>query len=430
MAILLDFAGAVSTAGATNGVPQTVGVPVLERAWNHNTHYHRTLLRLVPDRCDRALDVGCGDGAFARRLATKSGAVVAIDVDQQQVDLARNSCADLENVCVSHADFLTAELGHASFDVVTALASLHHVPFSAAMDRTRDLLRPGGRLIVLGVWTDNVTARDHVLNNAAGLANKFFQRVWGPDVMNAPRPALRRPSSRCAGWRATWRRRQPCIVACCGATSWSGRSPLGETARRGSIGHMPSNDPPLPVVLLTGPPASGKSTVGRALARHLRAALVDQDTATAPLTAVVAELVGVDDLDDHRLAGPTRAARYETVAALAEDNLRVGTPVVLVAPFTAERRDVLAWDALGGRLRAAGGSPLLVWLRVRPSGGGPATARPRRASRRGQAGRRDCLHPGPRRRRTRGPARGGGRGGAVEDTVRDVIREVVAALPR
>ena len=107
-------------------------------------------------------------------------------MDQQQVDLARNSCADLENVCVSRADLLTAELGHASFDVVTALASLHHVPFSAALDRTRDLLRPGGRLIVLGVWTDNVTARDHVLNNAAGLANKLFQRVWGPDVMNAP----------------------------------------------------------------------------------------------------------------------------------------------------------------------------------------------------------------------------------------------------
>jgi predicted kinase len=127
---------------------------------------------------------------------------------------------------------------------------------------------------------------------------------------------------------------------------------------------MPSSSPVLPVVLLTGPPASGKSTVGRALARHLCAALVDQDTATAPLTAVVADLVGVHDLNDHRLAGPTRAARYETVTALAEDNLRAGNPVVLVAPFSAERRDPRVWDALAGRLRAAGGIPLLVWLRL------------------------------------------------------------------
>jgi predicted kinase len=127
---------------------------------------------------------------------------------------------------------------------------------------------------------------------------------------------------------------------------------------------MPGSDPRLPVVLLTGPPASGKTTVGRSLARHLGAALVDQDIATAPLTAVVADLVGVLDLDDQRLAGPTRAARYETVIALAEDNLRAGLTVVLVAPFSAERRDIRAWDALDERLRAAGGSPLLVWLRL------------------------------------------------------------------
>ena len=94
------------------------------------------------------------------------------------------------------------------------------------------------------------------------------------------------------------------------------------------------------------------------------AALVDQDTATAPLTAVVAGLVGVHDLDDQRLAGPTRAARYETVTALAEDSLRAGTPVVLVAPFSAERRDPRVWEAVAGRLRAAGGVPVLVWLRL------------------------------------------------------------------
>jgi predicted kinase len=123
----------------------------------------------------------------------------------------------------------------------------------------------------------------------------------------------------------------------------------------------------LPAVLLTGGPGAGKSAVGRALARRLGAALVDQDTVTAPLVAVVADLVGVHDLDDARLAGPTRGARYETVVAVAEDNLRVGIPVVLVAPFTHERRDVRAWAALDRRLRAAGGSPVLVWLRIEPA---------------------------------------------------------------
>src|SRR4051794_31015077 len=123
----------------------------------------------------------------------------------------------------------------------------------------------------------------------------------------------------------------------------------------------------LPVVLVSGWPGSGKSTVGRALARRLGAALVDQDTVTGPLVAVVADLVGVDDLDDARLAGPTRQARYDTLVDVAEDNLRVGTPVVLVAPFSRERRDLHAWGSLDRRLRAAGGAPLLVWLRLDPA---------------------------------------------------------------
>jgi predicted kinase len=136
---------------------------------------------------------------------------------------------------------------------------------------------------------------------------------------------------------------------------------------RGSIRRMRDETVEPFVILVTGWPAAGKTTVGRELARRLGAALIDQDTATAPLVSVVSNLVGVHDLTDPRLAGPTRRARYETITALAEDNLRIGTSVVLVAPFTEERRDLNAWNALDRRLRADGGSPLLVWLRLEPA---------------------------------------------------------------
>ena len=122
----------------------------------------------------------------------------------------------------------------------------------------------------------------------------------------------------------------------------------------------------LPAVLLSGAPASGKSTLSHLLARELRAAVIGQDVATAPLVDVVQRLIGVDDLDDPRLAGLTRAARYRVVLDLAVDNLRAGTPVVLVAPFSAERADPAAWAATHDRLTAAGGTPLLVWLHLEP----------------------------------------------------------------
>jgi predicted kinase len=123
----------------------------------------------------------------------------------------------------------------------------------------------------------------------------------------------------------------------------------------------------LPAVLLSGAPASGKSTLSHVVARELRAAVIGQDVATAPLVEVVQRLVGIDDLDDPRLAGLTRDARYRVVLDLAVDNLVAGVPVVLVAPFTAERADPAAWAATNDRLVAAGGMPLLVWLRLEPA---------------------------------------------------------------
>jgi predicted kinase len=117
-------------------------------------------------------------------------------------------------------------------------------------------------------------------------------------------------------------------------------------------------------LLITGPPASGKSTLARAVVTRLRAALLDQDVLTGALTAVIGDLFGTHDLDDPRLATAVRDARYAAVLATAEDNLRAGTPVVLVAPFTAERADPAAWHKVRDRLSAAGGRPALVWLRL------------------------------------------------------------------
>jgi len=120
----------------------------------------------------------------------------------------------------------------------------------------------------------------------------------------------------------------------------------------------------LAAILISGPPATGKSTLAMALAPHLDAAVLDLDTATAPLTRVVSELAGVHDLDDPVLAGLTRNARYDTLLALAEANLRAGRPVVMVAPFSTERRVPSAWSATTRRLPA---QATMVWLHLPPA---------------------------------------------------------------
>jgi predicted kinase len=118
-------------------------------------------------------------------------------------------------------------------------------------------------------------------------------------------------------------------------------------------------------VLIGGAPATGKSTLAAALAPRLGAAVLDLDVATGPLSAVVSGLVGAADLSDPRVAGLTRGPRYETLFGLAEDNLRAGLPVVLAAPFSAERSPH-GWRAVADRLAAHAAGPVLVWLSLPP----------------------------------------------------------------
>jgi len=120
-------------------------------------------------------------------------------------------------------------------------------------------------------------------------------------------------------------------------------------------------------VVVSGPPAAGKSALGAGVAARLHAALLDQDIVTGPLTRVVAELVGAapGDLDDPRVREPTRKATYDALAATAAACLAAGTPTVLVAPFTAERGSPAAWQALVNHLGAPAGT-LLVWAACPP----------------------------------------------------------------
>lgn len=154
-------------------------------SWNHNTHYHSRLLRLLPASGDSALDVGSGDGVFAALLAARFREVIAIDADADQVTATIARCEHQRNVRVHQADFLASGLPAQQFDVVTALASFHHMPFDKAAAEAQRVLKPGGRLVILGVWTDNDRA-DLAWNLASTGMNLFLRTVRGPDEMTAP----------------------------------------------------------------------------------------------------------------------------------------------------------------------------------------------------------------------------------------------------
>jgi ubiquinone/menaquinone biosynthesis C-methylase UbiE len=121
--------------------------------WNHNSHYHKYLLRQLPSKVDRLLDVGCGQGLFASKVANRAERVDAIDLDRATIEEAVNQHS-ASNICYQQADFLGADLPQNHYDAIVAIASIHHMDLSAVLQKMRRLLRPSGKLLILGLYRE------------------------------------------------------------------------------------------------------------------------------------------------------------------------------------------------------------------------------------------------------------------------------------
>ncbi len=100
------------------------------------------------------VDVGAGTGQFAIVAASACARVVAVDVSPVMLEALRAtvSAAQLRNVEVVEAGFLTYEHAGSRPDFVYSRYALHHLPDfwkAVALVRLRRMLRPGG---VLRLW--------------------------------------------------------------------------------------------------------------------------------------------------------------------------------------------------------------------------------------------------------------------------------------
>lgn len=156
--------------------------------WSHNDHYHDVLLRHVPAGATRALDVGCGTGAFARRLAARVDGVVAIDRSPETLSIARARSSGTENIVFVEADLFGFDGDERGYDFISLLAVLHHMDLDEAASRLRELLAPGGVVAILGIAREDTLheyARSVVLFGLNALVGAWF--------------ALRRAAGRPAG---------------------------------------------------------------------------------------------------------------------------------------------------------------------------------------------------------------------------------------
>jgi len=94
----------------------------------------------------RALDLGCGGGHVAYRLAPWAGAVVACDLSGQMLAAVRETAAarGLDNVMTEQASAERLPFADATFDLIATRFSAHHWrDLAAGLAQARRVARPG-----------------------------------------------------------------------------------------------------------------------------------------------------------------------------------------------------------------------------------------------------------------------------------------------
>jgi SAM-dependent methyltransferase len=143
--------------------------------WDHNAYYHPLLLRQLPRPCRRALDVGCGAGAFAARLAERSERVDALDRSAEMIEKAKRRTPGNVN-CVL-ADVLSDSLPGGDYDAIFSISALHHMPLPDALPLLAAALRPGGILAAIALPRTDVR-RELLTELTAAVGHRLLGAIF------------------------------------------------------------------------------------------------------------------------------------------------------------------------------------------------------------------------------------------------------------
>ena len=121
------------------------------------------------------VDVGAGDGKFARAFAKRGAHVIGIEIDEEKVARAKQASHPDVEIRLGRGESLPID--DASADLVCFMFSLHHIPLDIqddALHEAHRILKPTGRMHVVeprpyGSMTDvmiDLVDESHVLTSS------------------------------------------------------------------------------------------------------------------------------------------------------------------------------------------------------------------------------------------------------------------------
>ncbi len=151
---------------------------------------HDFFIRHLPERRCRVLDVGCGVGLLALELSRCFDSVLAIDISEPMLAIARRKRA-AANVEYRRADANRLALEE-NFDAIVSHTTFHHLEnIPETLTRLKAALAPGGRLILVDL-----------VNRWPKIVRRFSLFIIIAAGMKFPRDLLRHgPTGACRLWR-------------------------------------------------------------------------------------------------------------------------------------------------------------------------------------------------------------------------------------
>jgi predicted kinase len=131
-----------------------------------------------------------------------------------------------------------------------------------------------------------------------------------------------------------------------------------------------SPKPAVPQVLLIGGYAgSGKSELGRILARRTGWAILDKDSLTRPVVEAALEILELspNDRESEPYIKLIRPREYEALITAALENLECGNSIIVTAPFIRELSDVAWTSRTLAAFAGQGARTTVVWVYCDPA---------------------------------------------------------------
>ncbi|HEX6359535.1 MAG TPA: AAA family ATPase [Actinophytocola sp.] len=144
-------------------------------------------------------------------------------------------------------------------------------------------------------------------------------------------------------------------------------------ARTGRVVNFPAPEEPktpdrLVVVLIGGYAGSGKTELGRVLARLTRWAMIDKDSITRAVVEAALSTIGLSphDRESPQYRNVVRPAEYEALLMTTEENIECGTSCIVTAPHVSEFADPAWCKRTRSALASRGAKVQFVWVSCDP----------------------------------------------------------------